>query len=127
MWVTADGDHQSLDEDWHIICQAIYKSVEGLEWVMYYKYMEMHKNVNLRKPMINKKAGVLWALKNAKENGQDYHDQSSERQIERRSLVRQASWEAHVISPTAALEDSLRCTEDGARRAQSSAAREKET
>ena len=41
--------------------------------------------------------------------------------------VRQALWEAHVKSPTPALEEALRRSEDGAGRAQSSAAGGSET
>ena len=47
--------------------------------------------------------------------------------IENGVLVGQALWEAYMKSPTAALQEALRGTEDGARRAQSSAAGESET
>ena len=61
-----------------VIWQAICKRVEGLECKnMYYKYAEMHRAVNLKKPRINKKARMLWALRNAEENGED--DPSGER------------------------------------------------
>ena len=30
---------------------------------MYYKYLELHKTVNLKKPGINKKAKALWSLR----------------------------------------------------------------
>ena len=33
-----------VDEDWHTICQPIYKSVEGAEWEnLYYKFVEMEQ------------------------------------------------------------------------------------
>ena len=62
-----------MDEDWHATCQAIYKGVEGPEWkVMYIKYVEMHKAVNIKKPGGNKKAKTLWTLKEAKDKGLGY-------------------------------------------------------
>ena len=46
---------------------------------------------------------------------------------ENRASVRQALWEAHMRGPTGALEEGLRRTEEGAGRAQSSAAGWSET
>ena len=61
-----------------------------------------------------KKAKALWSMRDAKANGEAYNDQSSERQTESRASVGQALWEAHMRSPTAALEEALIRTEDGA-------------
>ena len=86
-----------VDEDWHAICQAIYKGVVGPEWEnMYNKNVEMHTAVNLKKPGTNKNAKMLWALKDAYEKGENNCDPSSERQIESGASVRQALWEAHM-------------------------------
>ena len=53
-----------VDEEWHAICQAIYKGVEGQEWdVKYYKYAEMHKAINRKKWSGNKKAKALWSMR----------------------------------------------------------------
>ena len=41
-----------MDEDWHAICQAVYKGVEGLDCeVMYYQYMELHQADKRKNPM----------------------------------------------------------------------------
>ena len=40
-----------VDEDWHAVCQAIYKGVEGAEWENFYcKFVEMNKEDNVRHP-----------------------------------------------------------------------------
>ena len=66
---------------------------------MYYKCVEVHTAVNLKKTGINKKAKILCALKDATEKMEKtIMTQSSERQIERRAPVRQALWEAHMKS-----------------------------
>ena len=73
---------------------------------------ELHKAVNLKKPGDNKKAKALWTLKGAKDKGTGYFDLSSVQQIETRSKVRLALWEIYMRSPTAALEEALKRTED---------------
>ena len=70
---------------------------------------------------VNKKAKALWSIADPTANGEAYYDRNSERQIESRTAGRQALWEAHMKSPTAALKEALKRTE-GAGRAQSSAA-----
>ena len=60
-------------------------------------------------------------------NEEAYYDRSSERQIASRATMRQALWEAHMQSPTAALEEVLRRTEAGAERAESATADGSET
>ena len=47
-------------------------------------------------------------LRVAEAQGEAYNDRSSERQIESEIMVRRALWEAHVQSPTAALEVGVR-------------------
>ena len=62
-----------------------------------------------------------------RQNGERTTFHSGERQIENRASVRKALWEAHMKSPSAALEEALRRTEDGAGRARSSTAGGSET
>ena len=108
--------------EWHAICQDVYKGVEGPEWEnLNYKFVEMNKAVNLEKRGVNKKPRALWSITYAKASGEAYYDQSCERRIENRASVRHALWEAHMSSPTAAME-ALRRTEEVAGRAQSIAA-----
>ena len=85
---------------------------------MYHKYVEMHKAINLKKSGGNKKATV---------DGEAYCDRGSEQHIENRSEARQKMWETHVKSPTVALEEALRRTENEATMAQYTLAGESET
>ena len=70
---------------------------------------------------------MQWTLKDARENGEDYCVSRGERQIENPVLVRQALWETHMESPTVALEEVQRRTENGAGRTQSCGAGDSET
>ena len=87
----------------------------------------MHKAVNLKKLGFTRKTKALWSMRDAKANGEAYYDQTNEQQVEGRTSVRRALWDAHMKSPTAALEEGFRRTEDGAGRAQSSTAGGSET
>ena len=52
------GESPLVAEDWHAICQAIYTGVEGAEWEnLYYKFVEMNKEVNVRHPSGSSRAG----------------------------------------------------------------------
>ena len=93
--------------------------------IFYHKNAELHKAVNLKKLASEKTKTLLANV--AKTNEEASNDRSSESQIESRTSVRRALWEAHMKSPTAALEEALRRTKNGARRAQSCAARRSET
>ena len=56
-----DGSHRSWIEDWHAVCQAIYKGVEGEQWdYVQYKYLDTDTAVNIRTPSNNRKAKTLW-------------------------------------------------------------------
>ena len=45
-----------VDEERHVICQAIFKDIEGEEWKrLYHKNVELHKAVNPKKPSTSKK------------------------------------------------------------------------
>ena len=117
-----------VDEDWHVVCWVDYEGIAGDEWERScYKYVEVHKAVNIRKAGYNHKAKFLWMFGDAKTNGEAYYDRSGERQNLNRTKVRQDSWEVYMQSPTAALEEALKSTEAGAERAVSSAAGGSET
>ena len=78
-----------VDEDWHAICQAIHKGVEGSEWeTMYCNYKEMHQAVKCKKSRENKKAMALWSVTEAKDKGTDVYDLGSVLKIKTRSRVR---------------------------------------
>ena len=51
-----------VDDDWHAICQAIYRSVEG-----YHKYVKMNKEVNVRNPTDRSRASMLGKVRDARE------------------------------------------------------------
>ena len=107
-----------MDEDWHAICQAMYKGVEGEEWErMYHNYKELHQAAKFLKPGESKKAKALWSLKEA-----DFHDLGSVQKIQTRLQLTLDLWAIHLKSPTAALAGALRRTEDGAGRGRSSSA-----
>ena len=57
-----------MHEDWHAICRAIYKGVEGAEWeTMYHKCEELQKVVKCNKSGENTKATALWSVKETKD------------------------------------------------------------
>ena len=81
-----------MDEDWHAICQAVYKGVEGLDCeVMYYQYMELHQADKRNKSNENHKEKVFWAWKEAIDKGIDSFDVGHELKIQTRSQVTTAS------------------------------------
>ena len=52
-----------MDEDWHAVCQAIYKGVQGSEWENFnHEFVEMNKGVNVRHPSGNSKDKTLWKV-----------------------------------------------------------------
>ena len=55
-----------VDEDWHSVCQAIYKGVEGAEWEnLCHKFVEMNKAVNIRHQSGNRRVRALWKERDA--------------------------------------------------------------
>ena len=53
---------------------------------MYYRYKDLHQAVkNARHREDNKKAKVLWAVKEAKDRGVDFYDASHEKDIKTRA------------------------------------------
>ena len=111
-----------MDEDWHASCPGMFQGIGGEEWGrLCNKNVEVH-TVNIRKPGNNHKTKALWVLRDAKTNGEAYYDRSSERQMVSGTSVGPALWNAHKQSPTAALEEAFRRTEEGTGMAPSSLA-----
>ena len=68
-----------VDADWHAFCQDIFQGVEGPEWeAMYHRYKDLHQALKRKKSGKNKKAKVLWALKEAKDKAVDFYDAGHE-------------------------------------------------
>ena len=58
-------------------CQAIYKGVEGAEWEnLHDKFVGLNMEVSGRNPIGSSRAKTLWKVRDAKERGDTYHDQS---------------------------------------------------
>ena len=78
-----------VDEDLQAICQVIYKGVEGAEWEnLYHKFVEMKEGSrNVRHHSRSSRAKTLWKIRDAKERGDEYHDQTSEQKIVNRVAV----------------------------------------
>ena len=70
-----------------------------------------HSGQTVRNFGENKKTKALLALKEAKDKGIDVYDLGSVQQIQTRSQLRLALWAIHLKSPTAALADALKHTE----------------
>ena len=62
------GHRSFVDDDWHAICVVVYKGVEGAEWEsLYCKFVEMNKEVNVRKPGESSRAEFFfWKMMDAK-------------------------------------------------------------
>ena len=88
---------KSVDEDWHAICQAIFQAVEDQNWIpcnTITKSRTMRSSVrNLGE---NKKAMVLWSVKEAKDNGVDDHDLGSVQKIHTIHQERFDLWVIHL-------------------------------
>ena len=62
-----------VDHDWYAFCQALYEGTAGDDWEeMYESYNEMSRAVGVRKPREAQKAKALWAMKAAKDRGEDF-------------------------------------------------------
>ena len=70
---------------------------------MYYKFVEMNKEVNVRHPSEGSRARTLWKVRDAKERGDEYCDQTSEQKIVNREAVRQTLWNKYLLNPALAL------------------------
>ena len=60
-----------MDENWHAICQAIFKGIEGVRKDVLQVY-QIHKAVNIRHPSTSRKGKTLWNMREAKANGEAY-------------------------------------------------------
>ena len=58
-------------------------------------------------------AKVSWAMKEAKDRGEDYCDPNHQKEIETRDQIRLNLWAIHLKSPAAALAKALECLEQG--------------
>ena len=54
----------------------------------YYQYKDLHQAVKSKKSVENKKAKVLWALKEAKDKVVHFHDAGHEKEIKTRAPSR---------------------------------------
>ena len=71
-----------VNEDWHAICQAIYKVVEGEEWGTLCCKVRGHGQSCQFSPTKHQ----------SKANGDEYSDEDSEQKTQIRVAVRQALW-----------------------------------
>ena len=72
-----------VDEDWHAMCPATCKGVEGAQWEnLCYKFVEMNNEVNVRR------AKTHWKIRDARERGDAHCDQTSEQHIVNRDAFR---------------------------------------
>ena len=69
-----------MDENWHGICPAIFKGIDGEERErMHCKYVEIGRAVNIRHPSTSRKAKTLWMIREAKAK------EASSREVSNRS------------------------------------------
>ena len=85
-----------MDEDWHAICQAIYKDVEGQDRV------EMHTAIDPQDVGRQQENKGLVVVERCQGRKKACYDRGSEQHIQNRSAMRQALGEAQTKSPTAA-------------------------
>ena len=53
-----------VDEDRHVVCQAIYQGVEGGRWEnWYFEFVEMNRDDNVRHPNGKSKAKLPWMMR----------------------------------------------------------------
>ena len=66
-----------VDFDWRALCQALYKGIEGEDWgELFDAYKEMSRAVGKAQ-----KAKALWAMKAAKDAGEEHFDPTGEDNI----------------------------------------------
>ena len=92
--VEADrGEPPLVNEEWHAICQAINRGVEGAEREnLWYKFIEMNQEVNVRHPGGSSMAKVLGKMRNAKDRDGTRDDQTYATKIDRGEEVQQELW-----------------------------------
>ena len=59
-----------VDEDWHAVCHAIHKGVEGAEWEkLCCESLGRTTAVILRHPSASRRVKTLWKVRDAEEKG----------------------------------------------------------
>ena len=90
-----------------------YKGIEGSEWdELRYHFRKMSKAAGARKPCESQKAKDLWAMKAAKDRGDDFYYAARKYNILGRNQTRLEQWEEHLKDPMIALDKALKCLED---------------
>ena len=98
MWETKDLEPPLVDEDWHAFFQDIFQGVEEPEWeATLFQYKDLHQAVKSKTSGENKKATVLWAMK----------------EIKTRTQVRFGLVGCSFFNPMAALAKALKGLEQG--------------
>ena len=101
-----------VDADRHVLCQAIYKGIEGEESEeLYYHYREMSQATGARKPSASHKAKAFWTMKAAWDRSEEYYDPARNEDILGRTKIRLDLREEHLKDPIAALAKALECLE----------------
>ena len=58
-----------MGKDWHAICKATCRSVQGVVWeYLYYKFEDMNKEVNDRNPSGRSRTKTLWNLRDREDS-----------------------------------------------------------
>ena len=101
-----------MDADQHAFCQTIFQGVEGPEWEAVYHHCKPASSGE-KQDIENTKPKVLWAMKEAKDNGVSCYDANHQHEIQTRAQFRLDFWAIRLKSPTAALAKALACLEHG--------------
>ena len=75
-------------------------------------YRETSKATGAIKPSESQHAKALWAMKAAKDRGEEHCDPASKEDILGRTKTRLELWEEHLKDPLVALEKALNCLEN---------------
>ena len=78
-----------MDADWHAFCQAIYEGIEGKESEELYHYRDTGKAAGATKASESHRAKAMWAMKAAKDRGDDFYDPARKDNILGRHQTRQ--------------------------------------
>ena len=99
-----------MDEEWHAVCQAICRGVEGAKWEkLYYKFVDMNKTVHVRHRSGNSRANLLWNARDAAETEVTHTTiRTIKLKIVNQSAVRHELWVQHLQNPTLALDEAFR-------------------
>ena len=66
----SDGKLSLVHRDWNAVCQAIDNCGDGAEWEnMYYKFVQMNKEVNDRHTSGSSRVRTLWMIGDPKKRG----------------------------------------------------------